>query len=230
GVEKMGKRVVVPFLQRKGIHKLDMVILTHPHDDHVGGLPEILSKIKVDSVLDTGFVYKSGSYRRFLNLIEKNKIKYELARAGQRLNFGKGVVAKILHPSLPFLTDTNSDANNVSMVFRMRYGKFSMLFTGDNEREGEERILEIFPESYLASTILKVGHHGSGTSTSLSFLNAVDPKIAVISCGKYNKFRHPHKTTLEKLAENDITIYRTDQRGAIVINSDGKKISISTAK
>lgn len=227
---KMGERVVVPFLQRKGIRKLDMVILTHPHEDHVGGLPAVLGKIKVNSVLDSGFVYKSETYRRFLNLIEKNKIKYHLARGGQRINFGKGVVVKILHPTLPFLTDTNSDANNVSIVFRMQYKKFSMLFTGDNESDGEEGILEIFPETSLASTILKVGHHGSRTSTSPPFLEAVNPEVAVISCGKRNKFKHPHGSTLKKLNANGIKVYRTDQDGAVVIKSDGEKMSVNVAK
>lgn len=230
GVKKMGERVVVPFLLKNGITRLDMVILTHPHEDHVGGLPAVLNKIKVDSVLDTGFVCKSESYRRFLDLVEKNKIKYRLARGGQTINFGKGVVAKVLHPTLPFLTDTNSDANNVSIVFRMQYGKFSMLFTGDNEHEGEERILEMFPASCLASNILKAGHHGSRTSTSDHFLSAVNPKVAVISCGKRNKFKHPHKSTLQKFESHGVKVYRTDQHGAVVITSDGKKFIIAPQK
>jgi competence protein ComEC len=228
GVEKMGQRVVVPFLLKKGINKLDMLVLTHPHDDHLGGLPAVLTKIKVNTVLDPGFIYKSKSYRRFLDLIEKNKIKYQMARGGQVIRFGENVKAQILHPTMPFLGDTNSDANNCAIVFRMQYGEFSMLFTGDNEREGEERILEMFPESYLSSTILKVGHHGSRTSTSDRFLAAVNPKIAVISCGKHNKFKHPHKSTLQRL--KGIRTYRTDQHGAITISSDGRSFQIKTAK
>ncbi len=230
GVKKMGERVVVPFLLKNGITRLDMVILTHPHEDHVGGLPAVLSKIKVDSVLDTGFVYKSESYRRFLELIEKNKIKYHLARGGQTLNFDEEVSAKILHPTLPFLTETNSDNNNVSIVFRLQYGKFSMLFTGDNEHEGEERILEMFPASFLASNILKAGHHGSRTATSQPFLEAVNPRSAVISCGRRNKFKHPHKITLKRLNSHGVKIYRTDIGGAVVIKSDGGKMGVKVAK
>ncbi len=228
GVEKMGQGVVVPFLRKKGIGKLDIVILTHPHDDHVGGLPSVLDKIRVDQVLDPGFIYESESYRRFLDLIKRNKIEYHLVRSGQKLSFGKEVKCSIFHPSLPFLRDTNSDANNCSIVFRMQYGKFSMMFTGDNECEGEERILEIFPGASLASTVLKVGHHGSRTSTSDQFLAAVAPEVAIISCGKRNKFKHPHKSTLEKLEAKGIRTYRTDRDGAVIITSNGNQYNIKT--
>ena len=226
----MGKKVIIPFLRRKGIRKLDMVVLTHPHSDHVGGLPAVLEKIKVDAVLEPGFDYNSVCYRRFLGLIKKNEIKYRLARAGQVMNLGGAVRAQVLHPSLPFLADTNSDCNNVSVVFKMQYGNFSMLFTGDNEEKGEERILEYFSASSLASTILKVGHHGSATSTSDPFLGAVSPAAAIIPCGRRNKFKHPHKTTLDKLESEKIVTFRTDLSGAVVIRSDGKKYSILTLK
>ncbi|MBU1026926.1 MAG: DNA internalization-related competence protein ComEC/Rec2, partial [Candidatus Margulisbacteria bacterium] len=227
---KMGEGVILPFLRKKGITSLDLVILTHPHEDHVGGLPAVLDEIKVESVLEPAFSCQSQSYKRFLSLIKKNKIKYHVGRAGQTLNFGGGVKAEILHPSLPFLIETNSDANNVSIVFRLMYKNFTMMFTGDNEHEGEERILAVFPEASLASTILKLGHHGSGTSTSIPFLGAVSPKVGIISCGKHNKFRHPHKQTLEKLKSRNIKLYRTDEDGAIVIRTDGKTFNIRTAK
>ena len=230
GEKKMGERVVVPFLRKKGINKLDMVVLTHPHDDHVGGLPEVLGAIKVDSVLEPGFVFESEAYQRFLDLIRRNKIKYHLARGGQSVSFDEGIEARILHPTLPFLADTNSDANNASIVFRLQYGRFSMLFTGDNEKEGEERILEIFPEASLASTILKVGHHGSSTSTSERFLTAVDPEVAVISCGRHNKFRHPHPGTLRKLQNAGVAVFRTDRNGAVVIKSDGRTFRVEPQK
>lgn len=224
---KKAERIIIPFLQRQGVRKLDLVILTHPHEDHVGGLPPVLEKIKVETVLDSGFVYKNESYRRFLDLVEKNKIKYHLARAGQKINFGKEVEGLILYPSLPFVDE---NVNNASVVLRIKYGKFSMIFTGDNEEEGEERILETFPASHLASTVLKAGHHGSRTSSSAHFLDAVNPAAAVISCGKHNKFKHPHSSTLEKFAARGIKTYRTDQQGAVTIKTNGKTYSIVTQK
>jgi competence protein ComEC len=218
---------VVPYLRRKGIQKLDLVVLTHAHEDHVGGLPAVLEKIKVDSVLDTGYIYESKTYRRFLDLIRRNKIKYGLARSGQSLNFGGNTVAKVLHPDRLFLEECEN-INNASIVFRLHYGGFSMLFTGDNEKEGEERILELFSPAALVSTILKVGHHGSRTSTSSPFLEAVRPEAAIISCGRRNKFKHPHRSTLKKLEA--VRTYRTDKHGAIIIKSNGRGFRIGTAR
>ena len=226
GERTMGEKIIVPFLRKQGVRKLDLVVLTHPHEDHVGGLPEVLGKIEVDAVLEPGFDFDSAAYRRFLGLIKKNKIKYQLARAGQAFKLGPKVKMQVLHPSLPF----DENVNNVSVVLRLQYGKFSMLFTGDNEQEGEASILELFDESVITSTILKAGHHGSATSTSDGFLAAVKPKIAVISCGKRNKFKHPHRATLDKLDLAGVKVYRTDQDGAITIKSDGKSYAIAPAR
>lgn len=228
GERKAGERVVIPFLRRKGVRHIDCVILTHAHEDHVGGLPAVLEEVGVGSVLDSGYVYGSRTYQRFLSLIRKNRIKYCLAMSGQVLDLGARVKAQILHPDAFFTSSQNENINNASIVIRLRYGEFSMLFTGDNESEGEQRILEMFPPASLQSTILKVGHHGSRTSTSAPFLAAVRPEAAIISCGRRNKFKHPHRPTLGRL--RDIRTYRTDRDGAVVIKSDGKSYWIRTAR
>ena len=230
GEEKMGERVVVPFLRRKGINKLDLVILTHPHDDHVGGLPAVLREIKVEAVLDPGCIYDSQAYRKFLDLVRRCRAKYCLARAGQRIDFGNDVTGFIFSPDFQSLEEANADVNNGSIVFRMQYNKFSMLFTGDSGCGVEQRILEGYPGSCRSSSVLKVGHHGSAGSTSDQFLSALDFKAAVISCGRRNKFRHPHQRTLERLKKDGITVHRTDKDGAIIIITDGKAFSIVPQK
>jgi len=218
--DAVGEKVVVPFLHRKGINHLDLVILTHPHADHVGGLNIVLDEIKVDQVLDGGQVYDSQAYRRFKELIKANQIKYVIARAGQVINFGGEIEGRIFNPSLPFLQNTNSDPNNNSIVMRLVYGDISFLFTGDLEKEGEERVLSL--NSDLHSTVMKVGHHGSSTSTSDEFLRAVSPKVAVVSVGKHNRYHHPCPSTLRRLTMAGVETYRTDENGAVVVLTDGK--------
>ena len=223
--DAVGEKVVVPFLHRKGINRLDLVILTHPHADHLGGLNKVLEEIKVDQVLDSGQVYNSQAYRRFKELVRANGIRYSIAQAGQVLNLGDNLKGYIFNPILPLLGDTNSD----SIVMRLVYGDISFLFTGDTESNGEERILQSSFIS-LQSTILKVGHHGSRTSTSDEFLKAVNPKVAVISVGKRNRYRHPSLSTVKKIIGCGIKLFRTDENGAVVVRTDGRNFISETTR
>lgn len=225
GSDKIGENVVVPFLHRKGINHLDLVVLTHPHADHLGGLNSVLKEIKVDQVLDSGQVYDSQAYKRFKQLIQANAIKYSVARAGETVDFGNNCKGYILNPTHPLLGDTNSD----SIVMRLVYGDVSFLFTGDLENNGEERVLNAEFRS-LRSTLLKVGHHGSSTSTSDEFLGAVSPKIAVISVGKHNRYHHPSSSTLQKLANAGVKTCRTDENGAIWVRTDGRTFVSETLR
>lgn len=227
-IDHIGAKIVVPVLKRKGINKLDLVVLTHPHDDHVGGIPEVLKAIKVDLILDPKLSNNSPAYTRFVRLIKEKEISWRLARGGQVINLGKGIRGYILAPSDPLLEDTNSDLNNNSVVIRLVYGKIAILLTGDLEEEGEERLLKL--SAFLQSNILKVGHHGSGGASSKEFLAAVMPEISLISCGVRNKFGHPHKSALKRLSDQKIRVYRTDLHGAIVIRTDGERIRIKTMK
>jgi competence protein ComEC len=215
--DTVGRSIVVPFLRKKGINELNLIVLTHPHDDHVAGLPYVLEKIKVDMVLDSGQPHTSRAYYRFLKLIENKKIPYKIARAGQVIDLGAGVKGEILHPSEPLITGTESDLNNNSVVIKLTYGSTSFLLMGDTAFEGEERLLSFGYN--LKSDVLKVGHHGSRTSTSDEFLKYVRPKYAVISVGAKNKFGHPARETLDRLAKYGIKVLRTDLSGAIVFPS-----------
>jgi len=219
--DPIGKRIVIPFLHRRGINYLDMVILTHPHLDHLGGINEVLKAMRVDQVLDSGQIYNTQAYDNFKSIIRANYIKYHVIRAGEKIIYGPELSLQFFNPIEPLLGDTNSD----SIVARLVYRDISFLFTGDMEKEGEERVLARF-NSVLRSTILKVGHHGSLTSTSSDFLRAVAPKIAVISVGEHNRYRHPGRLTIQRLQGAGAIVYRTDQDGAVTIKTDGKRFVI----
>ena len=221
--ERIGRKIVLPFLRRKGINKLDMIILTHPHADHLGGLLPVLEEMPVAEVLDNGQVYDSQAYRRFKELIEVNRIKLVTAVTGQVVNLDAGISAEVLNPLRPYLDDTNSD----SIVMRLIYNNISFMLTGDLEQAGEERVLRS-TFNPLRSTILKVGHHGSKTSTSAEFLAAVSPEAAVISCGARNRYRHPHHATLDKLLTAGSKTYRTDLNGTVTVRTDGSSYVIET--
>ncbi|MFA4906195.1 MAG: DNA internalization-related competence protein ComEC/Rec2 [Candidatus Margulisiibacteriota bacterium] len=218
-----GRRYVLPFLHKKGINKLDIVVLTHPHDDHVGGLPSVLKDLPVGLIFDSGQAHTSRAYLNFLQIIDQKKIPYKLGRAGQVIDLGGGVKGEILNPQEPFIEE--SALNNNSIVIRLTYGKFAAMLTGDMEREGERRVLSM--GTVVRSQILKAGHHGSRTSSSLEFLEAVQPEAALISVGVKNRYHHPHPSTLKKFEELGIKVYRTDHEGDLVVTTDGERYSIS---
>ncbi len=227
----MGNRVV-GYLAERNINKLDFIILTHPHDDHVGGLVKVLENIKVDQVYDDAvspadgaLLYDSVSYRRFRELIQANKIKATALFAGQTLHWGT-ITLEVINPQNFQAQPPDQNPNNNSIAFRLRYAAFTMLFTGDMEEPAEQTALKWgYP---LTSQILKVGHHGSHTATSQPFLSAVSPQSAVISVGKKNKFHHPHPSTVKRLEAGGISVYRTDRNGTVKIVTDGAVARISS--
>jgi len=221
GYDRIGKMVLLPFLRKQGVNELDLVIATHPHADHIAGLNEVLKSVPVKNLVDNGEVFNSPAYSRYRELIEKNKIKYATGRAGMKLHLADGVVGQVLWP-----TDLNGSTNGNSIVFRLAYGTTSFLFTGDLDNESEDRLLGLGEP--LHSTFLKVGHHGSATSTSDEFLAAVSPRVAIISVGKRNRYGHPSKKAGEKLAPYGLLM--TKDVGAITVRSDGRSYSIERAR
>ncbi|MFA4967218.1 MAG: DNA internalization-related competence protein ComEC/Rec2 [Candidatus Margulisiibacteriota bacterium] len=218
-----GRKFVLPFLHSRGINKIDVLVLTHPHDDHVGGLPSVLKDLPVGLVLDSGQPHTSRTYLNFLKIIDSKNIPYKVARRGLSLDLGGGVKGNVLNPADPFIEE--SALNNNSIVIRLVYGKIAIMLTGDMEKEGEQRVLRYFSTG-LRSDILKAGHHGSRTSSSIPFLEGVKPEAALISVGIKNKFHHPHPSTIKKFEELGIKIYRTDLNGTITVKTDGEKYSI----
>lgn len=224
----VGLRRVVPALRRLGIRRIDIAMLSHPHEDHVGGLVAVLQNFSVGTVLDVGLPHPGPSYVQVLRLIETRHIPYRLARRGMRLDLGDGVSVRVLHPPEPLLHGTSSDANNNSIVGRLTYGRVSILLTGDAESPVEADLLDLGDD--VQSLILKVGHHGSQTSTTPAFLDAVRPSVALVSAGALNPFGHPDEQIIQRLEEAGATVYRTDQDGAITLTTDGVRVSVRTVR
>ncbi len=218
----LGRRM--PFWERT----IDLVILTHPHDDHVSGLVPVLERYKVKAFLDGGQEHPTPAYTRCLELVQEKGVPYQLARAGMQIRLSEGLQMKVLHPQSEFLSGTDSDVNNNSIVLRLVYGRISFLLAGDVEEEAEAALLSGGED--LASTILKAPHHGSDTSLDLKFLEAVHPQLAVIQVGAENKFGHPAPTTLAKLEKHGVAVLRTDQNGTVEVVSDGERYWLKTER
>ncbi len=211
----LGRRM--PFWDRT----IDLVVLTHPHDDHVSGLIPVLERYQVKAFLDGGQEHPTPTYTHCLELVKEKGIPYRLPRAGMQIRLGKTLQIEVLHPQNELLSDTRSDVNNNSIVLRLVYGRISFLLPGDVE-EAAEAVLLSHPEN-LASTVLKVPHHGSATSLNPRFLEAVRPQLAVIQVGADNKFGQPDPTTLARLEEQGVKVLRTDQNGTVEVVSDGER-------
>ncbi|MFC1925353.1 ComEC/Rec2 family competence protein [Chloroflexota bacterium] len=210
---------------------LDLVVLTHPDEDHIAGLVEVLSRYEVKRVLETGFVQDTPAYQEWLRLIDEKNIERTIARAGQQIELGDGIIMEVLHPQAEPMDGTESDTNNNSVVIRLVRDDISFLFTGDMGEEAEREIL--YNGGYsLTSTVLKVAHHGSDTSTSPHFLAAINPQLAVISAGEDNLFGHPDEDTLARLQEkvDEDKIYLTSEDGTIKITTDGEKLWVEVGE
>ena len=223
----VGSKIVIPYLRRKGINEIDLLILTHPHLDHLEGLLPILRELKVDAVLDSGFICDVSEYREFISIIKEKNIPYYQSKSGDNYIFSKNMEMLILNPPHTSNLDCDSDFNNHSIVVKLYYKNSNFLFTGDIEREAENRLL--IWQKILNSDVLKLGHHGSSTSTTLEFLDKVDPSIAVITVGK-NHFGHPSQKVIERLEDKNIQIYRTDEDGTVIIRTNGQEYWIRTLK
>jgi competence protein ComEC len=217
--EAIGERIVVPFLVRHGIHHVDAILISHPHGDHVGGAGPVLRTLGADFFADSGQTYAGHAYRDALGTARTAHVPIVDPRGGNVWHTDDGVTLRFYGPTLPFLTGTKSDINSNSLVFRLEYGRFRMLFTGDAGSEAEARMLEAGDD--LAADVLKVGHHGSAYSSTRAFIERVHPRAAVISVGRDNLFGHPARSTLETLERSGAAIFRTDEDGAIEIESDG---------
>ncbi len=212
-VEKLGQEL--PFFDRT----IDFIIATHPDSDHISGLVEVLKSYRVDLVGGTGIKGSTAEFQEFSNEIEENKSGKVVLRKGQKIFIGKNLYFEVLAPLEDFEGKTAKDYNTSSLVLKMAYGKSTFLFTGDAPISIEKKLAE--EGSDISSQVLKIGHHGSKTSTSDLFLEKVSPEIAVIQVGKDNRYGHPSPEVLERLAKYGIKVMRTDQVGDIKLFSNG---------
>jgi len=222
GETDMGDRVVSD-LKRLGVTRIDLLVATHPHSDHIGGMQKVLAAFPVGEVLDTGLPSSSPIYEQFLKTIDKKHIPYTLAEQGQTLDVDPALRILVLSPPKERFGD---DPNQNSIVLRISYGTINILLTGDIGGEAEKALTKT---GYaLDAQILKVGHHGSEYSTSPAFLARVHPEVAVIEVGKDNPYGHPHDKTLKNLDHAGVSVYRTDRDGTVLVRTDGISYSVKT--
>ncbi len=209
-----------------GLRRIELVVLTHPQDDHVTGLVEVLERYEVGAVLTSSLPGTSAAFESWQQALARRSVRVHEAAAGEWLVLGEGVRLQVLGPPAPLLSGTADDVNNASIVLRLVYRDVSFLLTGDVAAEGEAALLRAGGE--LRSTVLKVAHHGSDGSTTDAFLRAARPRVAAISAGATNSFGHPSPTTQLRLA--GVPFYRTDVNGRIRFETDGRRLWASVER
>ena len=225
----VGESTLIPYILDRGFTKIDIVIISHFDQDHVGGILTVLQELKVKNVYISKQTEKSDNYEKFLKIVNDKKIKVYEIIAGNKIKIEKDMYLDILWPKESQIME--NVLNNNAVVYNLHYKKFSMLFTGDIEKIAEEQILDLYSQNKneLKTDILKVGHHGSKTSSTSEFLNVVNPKIAVIGVGKNNKFGHPNDGVLKRFDDLNCKVYRTDLNGEISIEINrNSKFKIKT--
>ena len=217
---------VLRYLSARGVRSIDILIATHPHADHIGGLIDVVQQLPISTVImpevPDDLVPTTRTYTNFLMALLESGLSITPAVAGEVHDLGGGAALTILAPVRDY-----SRLNDMSVVSRLEFGEISFLFTGDIEIAAEH---DLATAGGIRSDVLNLAHHGSRTSTTQIFLDAVNPSIAVIACGLDNPHGHPHRTVMERLEAMDIHILRTDFDGSIVIVTDGESIGISTER
>jgi len=231
GVELKNNRVttaeinrVLGYLREYDITHLDYLVATHPHADHIGAMAAVINEMdSIGEILMPDATSTSDTFKNYLKAIEEKDVPMTIPEPGDVFMLGEARM-QVLAPSSP----TYSDVNDYSIVLRVEFGSKTFLLTGDAEAKSEREQLD--SGLSLKADVLKVGHHGSRTSSSQAYLNAVDPIYAIISCGTGNSYGHPHNESMTRLVAMDVEIFRTDIHGTIIFKTDGNEITISVEK
>ena len=211
---------LVKYLQSLGITNFKYVVGTHPHEDHIGGLDNIIKEFNIEKVLLPDAYTTTATFEDVLIALEDKNLNFEVPTIGKTFSLGEARIEIIYTESNP------EDLNDSSIVLRLDYGENSFLFSGDATSTIDKKILN----KNINVDIYKVAHHGSSYSNSASFLNKVNPSIGIISAGKNNSYNHPHLEVVKRLEERSIKLYRTDKLGTILVTSDGKNYNITNFK
>ncbi len=211
---------LVSYFKELGINHFNYVVGTHPHEDHIGGMDDVINNFKIDNYYMPDKLSTTKTFEDVLDALENNNLSFHAPTSGEEFNLGDAKFRVI------YSGDDTSDTNDSSIVLKMAYGSNTFLFTGDATSNVENKIIN----EDIKSDVLKVAHHGSNYSSTDEFLNKVSPKYAIISVGKNNSYNHPSSETLQKLDKRKIKLYRTDMDGTIIFTSDGSNLSVQTSK
>jgi competence protein ComEC len=211
---------VLDCLQENGVETISLLVGTHPHEDHIGGMADVLNQYDVEEIMMPRVMSEIKAFEDLLLAVQSKNMSITSPVPGTIYAVGNAMVT-VIAPA-----GDDYSLNNFSIVLRVDYGETSFLFTGDIEEDAEDDILDTGAD--IDVDVLKVAHHGSRTSTNLSFLSATSPKIAVISCGKDNPYGQPEDLILFRLTRTGVDVYRTDQDGDITLTTDGKTITLET--
>ncbi len=210
--------LLVNYIQGLGIAKIDYVIATHPHEDHIGGLDDVINAFEIGTVYMPQVTTTTSTFQDLITAITNKGLTLSKIEIGTHITL-ENAVATVMYVD----NEENENLNANSIILNLAYGEKNFLFMGDAESDIEAKI------AWTHADVLKTGHHGSSDASSEKFLNAVKPEYAIISCGKNNDYGHPHQELLDRLSKLNIKVYRTDSDGSIILTSDGKTIDISTA-
>ena len=222
----MGEKVVAPFLRHRNLRRIDVLLLTHPHNDHISGAISLLKQFPVGLIVENGRDAQNKRMNEIRQEAEKRHIPLRCISRGEALDFGANVSAQVVSPARD--AEFGKNENAYSLVVRVAFQKTAFLFTGDAQGDAEKAMLK--SGQVLACDVLKVGHHGHQSSSLLNFLNAAHPRYAVISVDMNNKAKMPHDATLKRLEKIGAKVSRTDQNGSVTCVSDGRNLTVTSER